>query len=146
MFSIDQVKDTNELIDSVEYREFKIKIGDFEESLLLPLCCWSIEKYKHHWSKQLKQFYFDKKEKTCLITEMYDPSTANFVRWWILYRVNDDVFFQEQVLFLEDIKGPFSVDDAELYIPEREIINEDGEEISEWVVPFEQLKNSPLLK
>ncbi len=145
MFSIEMVASKNEIIESVHYRRFKIIINDFSEELLLPLDFWGVNDYISHWRKQLTQFLSDKQDKTYLITEMHNPNTANFIRWWIIYRENDSVFFQEQLVFMDDIVGVFSPDDAYSYIEERRVITEDGDEISEWEARVSDVTDTPLI-
>ena len=144
MFHIDLVDQEDKVIDSVSYRKFKIKIGDFEEYFLSPLCYWSVEDYQLHWGKMLHDFMKGNKESAFLITEMYDPAKANFIRWWVLYRKGDNVSFQEKILFMAGVEK-FSVESAASLIPKHQLINDDGNEISEWVLPIDQFKLSPLL-
>lgn len=139
MFYINFTNDRNKLIDSVFYREFRIKLGDFEELLLAPLDYWSVKTYQTHWEEQLHDFVTNNLDKIFLITEMHDPATANFIRWWIIYRQGENVCFQEEIVFMNELKDGFSLDNAISLIPPHQNIDEDGDEISEWILPFKAL-------
>lgn len=146
MFTIALVGEKNEIIDSVFYRRFKIVVGDFVETILSPLSFWSVDDYVYHWREQLTKFIQSDQDKTFLITEMHNPETANFIRWWVVYREEDSVYFQEQLIFLDELEGKFSIEDAASFINDRQTVNEDGDEISEWEINFYELAVSPLLK
>jgi hypothetical protein len=139
MFSIKAITSKNEIIESTFYRRFEITIGSFKESFLSPLVYWSVDSYEKHWKENIRKFIFSKMDCTFLITEMYDPKYANFIRWWILYRNGEDVIFQEQVLFLEDVEGEFCLSSAHKLILPYQSINEDGEKISEWSIKISSL-------
>jgi hypothetical protein len=145
MFAIELASSTNEVIDSVFYRKFRITLGLDEEFLLCPLCFWSIEDYKLHWRTQLNKFISNRADRTALITEMYDPETANFIKWWAIYRVGEEVAVQEQLVFMDELTSCFSLERLDEVMGEYKQINEDGYEISEWRFPLKQLEESPLL-
>lgn len=146
MFTIELVGEKNEIIESTFYRRFRIVIGDFAEQLLSPLTFWSVDDYFSHWRVQLFNFLRNNLDKSFLITEMQNPETANFIRWWVLYREGDSVCFQEQLLFLDELEGRFSIESAFRYVGDHQILNEDGDEISEWKISVQELALSPLLR
>jgi hypothetical protein len=41
---------------------------------------------------------------------MRDPSVANFIVWWPMYRVDETVFIQNQLLFLDQLASSFNED------------------------------------
>lgn len=63
---------------------------------------------------------------------MYDPAVTNFINWWPLFSLGQTVQFQNHILFLNELKTPFEPDDPFRFVPERVIMNSDGEPISEW--------------
>ncbi len=72
---------------------------------------------------------------------MYDPGTANFIFCWILYLTKDIVRIQHHILFMDKLEEPFSEQNLYTYLPEREIIGEDGEKISEWDLEIENFRD-----
>ena len=40
---------------------------------------------------------------------MCDPETGNFYRVWAAYPRNDEVIFQEQILFLDELEEGFNL-------------------------------------
>jgi hypothetical protein len=71
---------------------------------------------------------------------MYDPNTANFIFWWVMYLIGDDVHIQNHVLFLDELERSFDENDLYSFIPERETQNEEGESVSEWVVGLSSIE------
>lgn len=146
MFNIELVGNKHEIIESVFYRRFKIVIGDFEETIISPLSYWSVDDYTRHWKDQLTKFVRDGQNKTFLITEMQNLETANFIRWWVAYREEDSIYFQEQLFFIDELECKFSIENALSFIGDRQTVNEDGDEISEWEISICELTASPLLE
>jgi hypothetical protein len=65
---------------------------------------------------------------------MYDPVNSNFLMWWPVWRVDDKVFVQNQMLFLDHLEDPFNLLDPFRHIGDRSTISEDGRPISEWTI------------
>ena len=64
---------------------------------------------------------------------------ANFIKWWPAFRFDKEVKFHNQMLLLDQLNGPFDLNDPYRHIPRYET-NEDGDEISEWSVPLADLE------
>ena len=131
--------------DCFEFEGEKVSLGtinfdDYSESFQAPVSYWNQKDYLSHWHNSLKRL-LTTENKTALITSIYNPKTANFLFWWILYRIDGHVYIQNHVLFLDDLKEPF--DEREFYksIPEREVVTEEGDSISEWVIKLEDVEN-----
>ncbi|WNJ95662.1 hypothetical protein RND59_00630 [Vibrio ruber] len=115
-----------------------IKIEDFSEDFHVPLSYWDRNEYLSQWTKGL-EVIFSGGKKSAFITAMYNPTTANFIFWWIIYRVGNDVYIQNYVLFVDELKEPFDENNFIRYVPERETITEDGAPISEWKVNIDDI-------
>jgi hypothetical protein len=115
-----------------------ITIDDFQETLVVPLEYWSKNDYQQHWKKSLERAL--RKEDSCLITSMYDPQKANFIVWWLLYIRENKVIVQNHLLFLNTLSESFTPDNPYRFIPKYESENEDGDKISEWIVPIEDIE------
>jgi hypothetical protein len=69
----------------------------------------------------------------CFITSITDPETSNFIRTWACYPVGDQLAFQEMIIFMDDIDGPFDLSNPHKHVPKHETVTEDGDSISEWL-------------
>lgn len=67
---------------------------------------------------------------------MYDPSFANFIVWWPMYRMAEQLVVQNQILFLDRLPGKFDENNPFQYVGPRQTVNQDGATISEWSVEF----------
>lgn len=119
------VRDTSKLKIGV------IVIGNFEEHFEASLSYWSIENYQKQWRQALERIKSGE-TKSSLITSMYDPQTANFITWWPLYRDDQQVRVQNQLLFMDQINGLYNLANPYVHVPDRAAIDEDGNPISEW--------------
>ncbi len=117
--------------DMSELRLGLIVIGDFEERFEASLSYWAVEDYQKQWKQALERIIAGE-PKSSLITSMHDPQNANFVTWWLLYRDGQQVHVQNQLLFMDQISGPYDLANPYVYIPDRETVDEDGNRISEW--------------
>lgn len=115
------------------------KIGDFEESFQASLSYWNRNRYVSQWREALNRL-LDGKKSSAIITTMHDPNTANFIFWWVMYLVGDDVYIQNHVLFLDELERPIDENNLYRFIPERETQTEEGEKISEWVIGISAVK------
>lgn len=119
----------------------EITIGDFKEKIILPLGYWSKQDYYRQWATALTNLIDSKfNGRTALLTQMHDPKTANFIRCWPLHREGESVYIQECILFMDQLPEPFNPNHIENYIASREAVNEDGDEISEWSISIDELK------
>jgi contact-dependent growth inhibition (CDI) system CdiI-like immunity protein len=116
-----------------------IQIGSFQERFIASLMYWSADEYKRHWKQAIERIFHSSKD-SCLITSMADPASASFIVWWPMYRVNEIVFIQNQILFFDQLQTPFDERSPYSFVPKRRIMNEDGESISEWSVRIDELE------
>lgn len=117
-----------------------IEIGDFSETIAIPLFDWSKEEYVKQWKSALQEI-LNGKSRTALITKFYDPTNSNYVECWPLYRGSDsEVFVHNHLIFLDELNEPFEISKLADYIGEREAdINE--EPASEWETSTKDLAN-----
>ncbi|WP_241613772.1 hypothetical protein [Rosenbergiella epipactidis] len=107
-----------------------IVIDEFSESLNIPISYWNIEDYRKSWAKSIIDGIRNSNH-AVLAVSMYEPGYANFVFTWVLYFVDQDVFVQNKIIFLEDNPG-FTPERINDFVHKRNIYDEDGQEISEW--------------
>ena len=116
-----------------------LKIGDFREDFHASLSYWNRDDYLSQWKDALNRLSQGER-RSAIVTAMYDPKTANFIFWWVMYLNGDVVYIQNQVLFLEELERPFYESELYSFIPERETHTEEGEPISEWVIGISAIK------
>ena len=116
-----------------------LTIGDFNECFQAPLSYWDRGNYLSQWRESLSQL-LNGESNSAFVTAMYDPNTANFIFWWVMYLIGENVHIQNHVLFLDELKQPFDEHDIYKFIPARETHTEEGEPISEWVVNLRDIE------
>lgn len=93
---------------------------------------WKEADYRRHWLRALQRLDHGSEVTSCLVSSITDPRTGNFVRCWPLYRCGDVVHVQEAVIFLDELDSEFDPDEPWLSVAPRRVVNEDGDQISEW--------------
>ena len=111
--------------------EGQLTIDEFSEPFKSSISYWNRDEYLSQWKSGF-QAILQGEKKSAFITSMYDPTKANFIFWWVMYRNEKDVFIQNHVLFLDELDEAFDENDFIKFVPERETLSEDGEPISEW--------------
>ncbi len=111
----------------------KIRLGDYCEAFHAELGFWVIEDYEKSWETALNRLV-DGTSTSCLVASLTDPQTSNFVVTWPLYRSGDEVYIQNRYLFLEQLEHDFDPAAPWESVSPRSVVNEDGDQISEWQV------------
>ena len=106
-----------------------ISFGDCAEGFESPLQYWGTSDYESQWKEGVGRIARGQ-ESSCLIVSLTDPATANFIEWWLLYRISDNVVFRNAMLFLDgkgfDFRNPYARIVNRIY----------DENVSEWTLPF----------
>lgn len=116
-----------------------IIIDEFSEMMNIPLSYWNIMDYKNSWRNSLEEGLESKKHAT-LAVSMYDPENSNFIFTWVLYFLDDEVFVQNNILFLDECPG-FTPETINSFTEPRTTHNEDGMKISEWNTDLKSVLN-----
>jgi hypothetical protein len=122
-----------------EYALGEIVIDDFHEIFRSSLSHWNTNKYLLQWREGLQRIC-NGHHKSCLIASMFNPTSANFIFLWTLYLDGDIVHVQNHLLFLDGLESPFLESEPYASVRDREIINDEGEKISEWDVNINTIK------
>jgi hypothetical protein len=102
--------------------------------------CVAVSDYEAQWLRSLERLVAGDMKVT-LITQYVNPAESSNLEWWALYRGEHDlVYVQNHLRFYDQLGGDFSVVDANRFLQERITANEDGNRISEWEVPFTDIK------
>jgi hypothetical protein len=117
----------------------RLLIGDWEEIFVSSLFFWRKEDYEAQWLNAIR-LLLSGKDKATLIVEHLGPE-AGRLRWWPIYRVENTIYFREQILFFDKLKQPFSLENAFLFVEDRRTTNEDGHVISEWDVSLSEVRD-----
>jgi hypothetical protein len=108
-----------------------IQIGAHRESFHSVLGFWSVEIYRTNWINALRRV-LSGADVSCLLTSVPNPATANLFTTWPLYRSNDQVSVQNQLIFADELDRAFDPDVPWQYIGPRTTVDEEGSRISEW--------------
>jgi CdiI N-terminal domain len=116
-----------------------IVIGEFTETFRVPLGFWDESDYRRSWRRAFEVLNENAHATSCLMTAMTDPENSNFLTCWPMYREGEDVYIQNALIFLDEIE------DFDLAAPwdsvrPREVIDEDGNRISEWATSMRSVR------
>jgi CdiI N-terminal domain len=116
-----------------------IRLGEDHERFESVLGFWGLDDYKAIWTAGLRRLVAGAST-SCLATSITDPSSANFVEVWPLYREESDAYVQNQLLVLDQLPREF--DPTELWesVDPRSVVDEDGQRISEWRVSIDDIQ------
>jgi hypothetical protein len=117
----------------------RLLIGDWEEVFVSSLFLWRKEDYEAQWLNAIRSL-LNGKDKAALIVEYLGPE-AGRLWWWPIYRVEDTIYFREQILFFDRLEEPFSIERAFSFVKDREITSENGNKISEWSVTLTEVRD-----
>lgn len=142
-FSISFLSDPGPGLDaSEETRPGLIELGSFQERFVSSLSYWNVDDYQRHWTQAVMRIVGSSRT-SCLITSMYDPAMANFIFWYPMYRVDNTVYVQNQILFLDSLSSPFDEHDPFSSVSERNV-SEYGQLISEWAIEVGEMESFSL--
>ena len=114
-------------------------LGDWKEEFLASLHQWSKEDYEKQWRHAINVLIHGTR-KSALITEYISPEAASHLVWWPMHLVGETVFFQNHLLFYDQLERPFFIEDALSFVRDRETMDEDGKRICEWAVNFSDVE------
>lgn len=134
---------TNEVVPELGPDSFavygKIIAADMSDTFIASLIIWNAEQYLRQWKGALKRIVAGE-SKSALVVSYADPSMAEFLIWWPLYREGDAVYLQNQILLFDQLKSPWRPDMLEDYVPDRRATNDGGAMISEWTVQLRDIQ------
>jgi hypothetical protein len=118
----------------------RIQIEDYTETFVASLVCWSPDQYEQQW-RDACQRLLDGASGSALITSYVDPSVSEFLVWWPLYRDGPVVHVRNELVPYSQLARPFSIEDPWSSIRVRQILSDEGMEISEWDTQVESLRD-----
>lgn len=117
----------------------KLRLGKDDEYFESVLGFWAAYDYEHSWSVGLDRLLAGEST-SCLATSITNPSSANFVEVWPLYREGNDVYVQNCLIFLDQLSHEFDPDAPWDSVGPRSVVDEDGQAISEWKVNLSDIR------
>jgi hypothetical protein len=118
----------------------RIVIGDFTETFRVPLGYWNESDYRRSWRQAFDVLNADQRSMSCLMTSMTDPGNSNFLVCWPMYREGENVYIQNAIIFVDEIREAFDPAAPWDFIRPRQVIDEDGNKISEWITSMNSLR------
>ena len=107
-------------------------LGSHREEFLAALGTWSRADYERHWSDAARRLISDS-DSTLFFT-------SAFQFCWTMWRVKEEVFVQERLLIPTTWLEPFDPTDPWRQIGKRHTVSDDGSPISEWRLPFDDIR------
>lgn len=114
-------------------------IGESKEGFCSSLYHWSKEQYESQWQRAI-HVLLNESSKAALIVEYSGPSAASHLEWWAMYREGEMVYLQDQLLLYSQLREPFSIDAPFASLRDRETVNAEGRQISEWSVSLPEIR------
>ncbi len=115
-----------------------IRLGEHREYFGSVLTFWGTDDYKGIWDAGLRRL-LGGASTSCLATSVLEPSSANFVEVWPLYREESSVYVQNCLLFLNQLSHEFDTAAPWESVYPRSVVNEDGQRISEWQISIDDI-------
>ncbi|MET7549685.1 hypothetical protein ABZS94_28600 [Streptomyces sp. NPDC005500] len=118
----------------------QIEIGEFSENFPMALSYWNGGEYRESWELAIRLLVEGEIETSCLVASIGEPTTANFISCWPLYRREEKVFVQNSLIFTNELDEPFDPNQPWLSVEPRTTVDEDGLRISEWETTVSDLR------
>jgi hypothetical protein len=99
MFNIKVITKKPKKIRGLNSYEGEITIGDFQDRFIMPITNWCLDDYKNQWKEGLERIKIH--DASCLVVTAQNMDTYPIIFMWTLYKVEDKVFFHEQLLNAE---------------------------------------------
>jgi hypothetical protein len=133
---------TNEswIDEGTPFRGLRLTLQDHHEGDQANLTHWSAENYERQWLYELNEIV-NSRSKGALITSIQDPIHAFQVFVWTMWKDNDQIRFQNRILFM--LSGIQNFDPVHVcdHIGEYKSHDEEGQRLSEWVVPLTAIQD-----
>lgn len=117
----------------------RIVAGDLDETFESPVHYWGEASYRSSWRDELSRILCGA-DKAVLWTVVVDPSKANWLRGYTLYRFDADIRVQERLFIIDEFQSKLDLDNPSQVLPSYESVNEDGVRISEWSISPEHVR------
>lgn len=103
-----------------------IRIGEFEETIVVPVGYWQLPDYHRQWRQALRRVLSGRS--SALVTAMGDPAKSNFFGLWPMFPEGAQVVLQERLLFADQLRGRFDPAKVESYL----LPHDPSADVSRW--------------
>ena len=114
-------------------------MGETKEGLLANLALWSKKDYELHWRGELRSIV-EGGSKAALITSYHDPLYSSNIEIWPVYRDGELVRIQNHLPWYDSFPPDFKVSELNIYMGDREEIDDEGHRLSEWSVTIQDIR------
>lgn len=133
---------TEEFVEESQHQAVygKILLGDYTETFVASLVCWSPRNYEEHWRHALERLITGS-DRSALIASYVEPGMSEFLTWWPLYQdLNRIVYVRNELLIYSQLIRPFSSELLWTFIRQRQTMTSEGLPISEWITDIESIR------
>ncbi|WP_431927011.1 hypothetical protein [Micromonospora wenchangensis] len=130
-----------EISGGMSFAVGRITVNGFSETFEMPLGFWAASDYQISWCNAFAVLEQSENSTSCLMASMLDPSTANFLFCWPLYRVGERVCVQSSMILLGELEFAFDPGRPWLSVASHSAVDDDGNIISEWVTSMKSLRD-----
>ena len=124
-------------------REEEPRVSRRTVTFIASLYYWSPLQYEQQWLTALRRVV-EGANRSVLITSYVEPplvvTSDDYLVWWPLYRAEDVVYVQNQMLFFKTLKAPFSIECPWEFVRDRQALNAEGVQVSEWVTNVQSIR------
>jgi hypothetical protein len=117
----------------------RLVLGKSIEEFLANLSLWDKSDYESHWARELKGLFVGN-FKAALVVSYDDPRAASNMEIWRVYREEELLYFQNQLLPYGNLPNQFEISEISRYIPDRMVIAAEGSRVSEWEVAIRDVE------
>lgn len=120
----------------------EIQIGNFKETFEMPLDFWTIEDYEKQWDEGIERL--KTYDRSCLVAEVQDPIKRPRASLWVLYREEDEVYIQNNLLFGKRFakmlaKKTFNIQTCYDFTIPRSVSKDEEYPVSEWHISYKDI-------
>jgi hypothetical protein len=116
----------------------RLQLGESTEEFLANLSAWAKSDYESHWTRELKTL-LKGNPKVALVVSYYRNPASNMEIWHV-FRDRELVHFQNQILWYSSLPSGFEVSKLSQYIPDRAVMDAEGNRFSEWDVAIKDIE------
>lgn len=117
MFSIEILDRALNACDESELSG-QLTIDGYEEVFCISTDYWQPRRYQEQWREAAELIVSSSVAKTAFITNALDPGLANFLVWWPAYRVGEEVWLGNALVWHEDYDLALVLGDTPAAVPD----------------------------
>ena len=124
---------------SIAAQEGLLVLGNTLEGFSSNLGTWDQATYEEHWLSQLSLLVTGHR-KVALVVSFTPPQVSDNLELWALYLEGEKVYLQNHLPWYSNLPPDFQVSLINDYLPEREVLTDEGRHISEWEISVRDIQ------